>query len=494
LRPYSAASLFAKRPIDFRDWPGKLDLPVHRCSLIISLLLLVSLAGACTVFPPPERAKDPVGLPARYHRTVNGSTSVDAWWRSFGSQELNRLMEAALKGNFDLRSAWARLRQARAEAVKARAGLFPALDASLEGSKTRTYADRELISDREAWSLGLAASYELDLWGKLSSENRSEILTAEAAQGDVRTSALSLAGELALAWVDLLAIREEARVLRGQIRTNEDLLRLQVVRFEKGSASALEVTQQRELLASSKSDLPSLKAREQLALNRLALLVGRADPQAVHIEQESLPRPIPLPGAGIPADLLAKRPDVRAAFLRLQASDWEVSAARADRLPRLNLSARAALSSDGFQAAWGDWLTSLSGDLVGPLLDAGLRKAEVERSKAVAEERLAAYAATVLEAVREVQDALANEAGQRERVSRLQEELRAAEQARRQARLRYLKGQSDFLNYLTEQRSVQSLERRLIVARADLVSFRVALYRALGGGWESLQAPRPRAY
>jgi outer membrane protein TolC len=178
------------------------------------------------------------------------------------------------------------------------------------------------------------------------------------------------------------------------------------------------------------------------------------------------------------------RPDVRAAYYRLQSAEWAVSAARADRLPSLSISARTAISSDSFTLAWGDWLTRLGANLTGPVFDAGTRRAEVARTQAVVDERLAEYAAIVLKAIKEVQDSLANIAGQKKRIARMEQELRAAEQARDQARLRYIKGQSDYLNFITQQRSVQSLERNLVAARADLLSSQIALYRALGGGTE----------
>ncbi|MFW6325811.1 MAG: TolC family protein, partial [Desulfovermiculus sp.] len=163
-------------------------------------------------------------------------------------------------------------------------------------------------------------------------------------------------------------------------------------------------------------------------------------------------------------------------------SDWEVSVARADRLPSLSLSARSGLSSDSFTLAWGDWLTRLGANLSAPVFDAGSRQAEVDRAQAMAEERLAEYAATVLEAIKEVQDALANISGQQDQISMVNDELKAARQARNQASLRYLKGQNDYLNFITQERNVQDLQRNIVAARADLLSYQVALYRALGTG------------
>ncbi|MBS3779694.1 MAG: TolC family protein [Desulfovermiculus sp.] len=290
-----------------------------------------------------------------------------------------------------------------------------------------------------------------------------------------------MTGEVVGTWVELLAARQEMQIVQEQIHINEKLLKLQTTRFENGMASALDLTQQQELLANSRSALPPLQARERLSLNKLAFLLGQADTQTLSLQEQDLPRPVPEPEIGVPADLLMSRPDVRAAYYRLVSADWGVSVARADRLPSLSLSARTAISSDDFSLAWGDWLTRLGTNLSAPLFDAGSRKAEMERTRAVVEERLAEYASAVLEAIKEVQDALANISGQKDRVAGLEDELRAAKQARDQARLRYLKGQSDFLNFVTQQRSVQGLQRNLVAARTDLLSFQIALYRALGG-------------
>lgn len=450
----------------------------------VVFLFFILLFSGCAFFSPDERELDPVGLPSTYNSIQNGTGKLDGWWRAFKSQELNHLVDTALDENFDIQVAWARLKQAQTEVVKSRAGLFPELDIGLEGSRTRTYADQDLISDSKSSSLQLAASYESDLWSKISSRHRANRLSARAAFEDMHTAKISLVGEVVSTWIDFVALRQEVEVLRKQIQLNNNLFQLQIKRFEKGMATALEVTQQKELLASSRSALPSLQARKRLALHELAFLLGRADPQSICIQQKHLPKPIPRPKTGIPVDLLAKRPDVRAAFLRLRSSDWEVSVAKANRLPSLSISAQMAFSSDNFQLAWGDWLTRLGANLTAPLFDAGYLQAEVHRTEAIVDEHLANYALTILEAVKEVRDALANEVAQKEKLSRLKEELDAAKQAREQARIRYLKGQSDYLNFLTQQRSVQSLERDLIAARADWLSYRVALYRALGAGWE----------
>lgn len=444
--------------------------------------LAIALISGCTALSPPQRSLQPIELPAGYALNMNGTAPIQTWWEALNSPELNRLVDKAFEDNLDIRSSWARLRQARAAAVKSRTGFFPAVDTGLEASRARTYRDYDLLTDTRSSSLDLAASFELDLWGRISSGYRADQLSARAAHEDIRAAAISLTGEVVNTWVELLAARQEMQVVQDQIRTNEKLLKIQTTRFENGMASALDITQQQELLANSRSALPPLQARERVALNKLTFLLGQSDVQSISIRQRELPQPVPQPKTGIPADLLMSRPDVRAAYYRLRSADFEVSVARADRLPSLSLSARSAISSDDFSLAWGDWLTRLGTNFSAPLFDAGARKAEVERTRAVVDERLAGYTATVLEAIREVQDALANISGQKDRIAGLEDELRAAQQARDQARLRYLKGQSDYLNFVTQQRSVQTLQRNLVAARADLLTFQVALYRALGGG------------
>jgi outer membrane protein TolC len=201
---------------------------------------------------------------------------------------------------------------------------------------------------------------------------------------------------------------------------------------------------------------------------------------------------LPLPVAGLPADLLAKRPDVRAAGLRLKGADWSVAAAKADRLPSLTLSAEAALSSANLGLLLNNWLATLAAAITGPVFDGGYRKAEVERTRARAEQMLAEYGQVVLEAIQEVEDGLANEFHQREYLDRLSEELAAARQAQVQAQLHYVKGATDYLSVLTETLSAQALERTLVREKADLVKYRVALHRVLGGGWtHSLEQPAP---
>jgi len=465
-----------------------------------TLVLLLCLLAACQPFAPDPRLGRPLPLPDGYdvsdHQAAQEplDKAIGLWWRAFGSPELDALVQEALADSFSLRTARARLAQALATADKTGATLWPTMDINGSATGNRSYSqtttDADFVySDSERWKLGLAAGYELDLWGKLTAERQAAAKDALAARQDLEAAAMTLAAEVAENWVNLLATREAVGILEKQIEINEQQLRLHKLRFANGLASALDVSQQREVLARTRADMPLLLADEQLYANAVAYLMGRADAHGIEASGDGLPELPPLPETGLPARLLASRPDVRAARLRLEAADWDVAVARADRLPALNISAEAAYSSVTIGILFDNWVQQLAASLFLPVIDGGRRAAEVDRQRAVVEQRLAEYADTVATAVREVQDALVREDRQREYIRLLEQELEAADQARAQARLRYLQGQSDYLPLLTEVLNVQKLQLTLVRERAKRIVYRISLHRALGGGWTAELGP-----
>ncbi len=458
----------------------------HR--LILSCAVIVSLA-ACQPFAPDPRKGTPLPLPGAYSiDTEQEEVLPDAWWKTFGSEELDHLVSGALTHNFSVRKAWARMRQAQAAVSIAGASLYPQVNAQGSTTGNRSYSQTStdadyVYADSEAWKLGVAASYELDLWGRIAAERSAAVKDAFASRQDLESAAMTVAAEVATAWVNILATRAERRIMEEQVSLNEKQLDLQKLRFANGLASALDVSQQQEVVAGSKAELPLLDSTEQVYMNSLAYLVGRSSASGLEIADHALPEPIPLPRTGIPSQLLTKRPDVRAELLRLESSDWDVAAARADRLPSFSLSAEAAYSSVTVGILFDNWIQKLAASFVAPLIDGGTRRAEVERQRAIVEEQLVAYQDTLAGAVQEVENALVQEKQQRAYIMSLEEELEAARQARMQARLRYLQGQSDYLTLITEILSVQKIERSLVVQRAKLLNYRITLHRALGGNW-----------
>ena len=465
---------------------------MKRAALII--LACGLMLPACSPFAPQKRNMVPDELPAKYSLySDDGPEDSGRWWERFGSPELTALVEQGLGGSFNLREAWARLKQSDAQLTQVRSGLFPTLRAEAEAAhvKQGQKLDRggSVYTSMDSVSVGLAASWELDLWGRVRAEQTTQQLAVQAGRADLEAAAMSVAGSVAEVWVDLLATRESLRVLETQLRTYNTLLDLQVLRFENSLATALDVLQQKEVVARVAAQVPPLKARERVLLNALAILLGRAPGAAPNVNQKELPDLVPLPRTGLPADLLAMRPDVRAAGLRLKSTDWEVTAAKADRLPTLTLTGRAEYTGENLSRLLDNWLANLVAGLVGPIIDAGRRQAEVDRAMAEVEERLAAYERTVYTAVQEVEDSLINERTQVEHLRLLGEELSAARRAYDEARRRYGNGLDNFIPMLTEMLNVQSLEREIVSARATLVKYRIALYRALGGDWTAQLTP-----
>ncbi|MBW1799789.1 MAG: efflux transporter outer membrane subunit [Deltaproteobacteria bacterium] len=458
------------------------------------------IGASCSPYAPGTR-KSPEGrLPKTFSLYKEEGTPPQRWWEAFGDTELNAMVEEALSDNFTLQEAWARLRQANARVIQKKSSLYPELDftpgysmkrqkttndTSQVGTSSRTGTPIDPVTREttESFTLGIGSSYELDLWGKIRSETEAERLTATATREDLNAAAMTVAAEVTQRWVNIISQRMQKQLLEKQLQTNNTYLELVELRFRKAMVSALDVYQQRQVVERVKADIPLVESQEQLRLHELALLMGKPPRAWPRISRDALPFPAEVPAIGLPADLLANRPDVRAAGLRLRAADWQVAAARANRLPSLRLSGQASYGADKIHLLFDNWLLSLAANLVAPLFDGKRRVAEVDRTKAVVDERLLAYRRVVLTAIKEVEDALIKEAKQREHIEALKQQIETARKALSEAGERYLKGLNTYLPVLTQILSVQNLERDLIRRQAELIIDRVSLFRALGGTW-----------
>ncbi len=453
---------------------------------IIRVLLLFLLFSSCSFFDPLVRNKPEGEMPGTYSIGSAQGERANKWWKTFDDPELDQLIQQALSENFSLKEAWARLRQAQALALKSGADLYPDLNLNAETSqgRQRTKGDSGTSSGSvENYALGLASTYELDLWGRIRSEREAARLSASASLEDVRTAAMTLAASVAQRWAGIISRRMQKQLLEKQLQTDRIYLELVELRFRKGMVSALDVYQQKQIVEGIRSQIPLMEEQEQLLLHELALLVGKTANYPVQISRLSLPFPEKVPAAGLPADLLSMRPDIRAAGLRLQSADWDTAAAKADRLPALRLSATARYAADELDMIFDNWLLSLAGNLSAPIFDGQRRKAEVERTLAAADEKLWAYRNTVYTAFKEVEDALVSEEKRRLHIRALELQMDAARRAFEQAGERYRRGLSDYLPVLTQIVSVQNLERNLIERQTELLLDRISLYRALGGSW-----------
>jgi NodT family efflux transporter outer membrane factor (OMF) lipoprotein len=451
------------------------------------LLAAAALLASCT--PKAVRVGSPAEVPEAF--SASGETAMpEEWWTAMDDATLDALVAESLRDNFSIRQAWDRLDQARALAEQAGAPLLPSVDGTAGAARTGVRAEPRPRTYTTEYSLGLVASYEVDLWGRVRSTADAARLDAYASAADLQTAAITLAARIADTWYRLVEASGQLRLLNEQVATNEKYLDLIQVRFGQGLVQASDVLQQKQLVEETRGQRVRVEAAIEVLRHQLAVLLGRP-PRALDAEvPEALPPLPPLPDTGLPAALVRRRPDVRAAEWRVQAADRRVAAAVADQFPRLSLTAGAETSAEGLRDLFDNWMANVAANVVAPLFDANRRGAEVERTRAVVSERLNAYGATVLVSFQEVEDALVQEAKQARFVESLAEQLTLAREATERVRDIYSTTGQDFLRYLTTLLGYQQLQRTYLTAQRDLVLFRIDLYQALAGGWRLPRPPR----
>jgi NodT family efflux transporter outer membrane factor (OMF) lipoprotein len=446
----------------------------------LAVLVAAAMLTACAHFGRDRDFIALVEVPEAFSLYGDVDTGLGAWWTQFQSESLNALVEEALSSGFTVQEAWYRLEQAQAAAVRSGADLYPDLRAT--GGARRTESQDSGAAGGDFYALGLASTYELDLWGRVRSVSRAGARDLEASREDYRTAAISLSGRVAETWLGLVAQREQLRLLKSQLQTSNEVLELLRLRFRNGLSGAVDVYQQDQVVAEVASAIPLVRAQEKALNMELAVLVGRP-PAGLETGDTALPEATPLPRTGVPSDLLAQRPDIRAAGARLLAADDRVAAARAARLPAIRLTADIGYEATETATLFDNWIANLAGNLAAPLFDAGRRRAEVRQAEALADERLVAYRRTVYEALREVETALVREEEQRAHVEGVRRQLEVARRTLKESSNRYRNGVTDYLPVLTQLLVTQRLERNLIVQQAEQYRYRVALCRALGGSW-----------
>ncbi|GAB4203219.1 MAG: hypothetical protein OHK0013_17180 [Sandaracinaceae bacterium] len=348
--------------------------------------------------------------------------------------------------------------------------------------------------ENPSYGISLPVSYEIDLWDRIGSQTRAAAFDAIAARDDVEALAMTVAANVVEAWLNVVYQRELRATIEAQLETSAAYLALVEARFAEGLAAAPDVFQQRAQLESLRAQLASTEAQEAVAEAQIAVLLGRM-PGARNVPEtrRNLPEPPPFPALGVPSDLLLRRPDVRAARLRVESADQRVAAAIADRFPRFNLSGALGFSSPDLGTLFESFVFNLLAQIVGPIFDGERREAVVQQSHAVVWERTEQLAQTMLTAAQEVETALVQERQQRAQIEVLEARYEAAHAALESSRERYASGLLDgYLQVLTALSAEQQAQQALLQARRQLLSHRVQLHRALGGDWSTeLQAPEP---
>ncbi len=460
--------------------------------LLLIIGVIFGCACSCSIYQPAPLNSPEGKIPGTFSQHSDNSPSRQCFWKELNEPELNSLIDEAFSGNFTLKQAWARLKQARASAVIAGANLYPSLTFSADGSRARQRTDTGRAADSKTasnYSLALASSYELDLWGRVRAGEQSASLEFEATREDLSTAAMTLAAEVTEHWANIISKKMQKILLEKQLKTSLTYLELVELRYRNSMASALAVYQQTQVVEKVRAQIPLVESQEQAFLYELALLIGKPPGTVLQINRETIPDLPGIPGTGLPANLLSARPDIRAARKRLQAAGWQVSAAQADRLPAISLNASGAFGAGKMDLLFDNWLLSLAANLTAPLFDGDRREAEVDRTRAIVDEVLAAYRKTVYTAIKEVENALVGEKNLAIHIKALERETTAARRALEEARERYLKGIDSYLAVLTQLLTLQQLEQDMIERKTERFIQRIRLYRALGGTWTKNLAP-----
>ena len=423
----------------------------------------------------------PVDPPASFSET--GTQDVpERWWTVFENEQLNALVDTALTSNFDVRIVWERLQAAQAVVDRESAALFPDLEGSVQGGIS---SSQSAFQGAENIQLGLSSVYEVDLWGRIRSRIEAEQYRAEATFADYQTAAISLSAEIVRTWYQLAEAQNQLELIEGQIETNLEMLELLENRFAAGQIRSVDILRQRQLVEATREQRSYAVSRIQVLEHQVAVLLGRPPQEGIEPMPELLPAPPPLPETGVPMELVRRRPDVQSAFYLLRAADRDLAAAISNQYPGLTLSASASAAANSAASLFQDWILSFGGDLIAPIFYGGELRAEVDRNEAVKQQRLYAYGQTVLIAFQEVENALIREETQRESIQNIEEQVNLAEQAYEQLQVQYFNGTTDYLGVLTALDEVQQLRRDLLTAELTLLEYRIALYRALAGSFET---------
>ena len=447
-------------------------------------VLLSGCAGGAAVQPPRD-----VPAAFQYGSLHGGSWPAQDWYRGFGSQELNGFVELAVSNNGDLAAARERVLQADARARQAGAALLPSVDGNANGNFLAGHSQQGSGHELD-WSAMLSASYEVDFWGKNRATAHAAALQAAASRAERDTVALTMLGGVADEYFQVLALRERITIAQSNRDNAQKVLEVVQARFDAGVASPVELAAQKAALDTAQIALSDLQQSEVEARAALALLLGRM-PENFEIAGRSLdPLTEPAVAAGLPAELLTRRPDVVMAEANLRAANANLAAARAAMLPSLTLTAGAGVQNPALPAtvltiAGAGPSLALAADLTQPIFNHGRLRAQRDESAARERELLAAYRTAVIAALVDVEKALS--ALQHLDAERDFESgsLAESERAFEGARLRYQKGSGDFLTLLESQRALFAARDQFTQYRLARLQGLIALCKALGGGWGS---------
>jgi len=421
----------------------------------------------------------------------------DTWWNDFNSNELSELVDTALTNNYDLRIAVSRLEQAERQAMIVDANRYPTLNA-FAGAENKgpalgpgTASSLDNYTNRRIYQFGFRASYEVDVWGKLGYQSQSALALARANIHNRQTVALTLVSDVTTTYFQLVSLIERVNIAQKNLRLAQGVARAISKRVDIGEASIIELQQQQVTIALIESAIANLQLQRERAANRLAVLVGKP-PNSIKIEATSLKGTnLPQINAGLPSELLCRRPDIRRVEEQLISAEEDVKAARSNLLPSFSLTGEYGQGSFKLSELLSPYslLYSIAGNIVGTVFDADKKENQLLLAKAKNKELLESYANTVLSSLRDVEDSLSGIRLTGAQRKALGDALNRNNRLLELSRMVYEKGALDFVGLQQIQRDVFNAQDSEANARFEQIRATVDLYKAIGGGTNPSEDP-----
>ena len=454
-----------------------------------SIFALSVLLCACTVTPDYIAPK--TDLPTHWQNSTNAQALdkkiLATWWTTFNDAQLSELISKSLSGNLDLKNALARINEARARRGIAKADFYPKINSS--GLVGETY-NGNTDSRNPRYGLGLDASWEIDLFGRIARSVESTQATLEATEANYQDVLVSLAAEIALNYIEMRTAQVQYQVAEQNINAQTEIYQLALWRWQAGLANKLDAEQALSSVEQLTAQLPSLKTKIAQHQHQIAVLLG-VTPASLNNElnnAKTIPSSSLKIAIGVPADVLRQRPDIKKAERELAAQTAQIGVATAEKYPKLTLSGTIGLeaikASNLFTTA--GLIDSLLGKLTFPIFNAGQIQSNIDVQNAKQQQALANYQATVLNALKDVENALVGIAQEQQRLQELEQASKTAERAMNLAKTQYQSGLTEFLNVQQTQRTLLSLQEQYAGSQGQLSLYIISLYKALGGGWKSL--------
>lgn len=469
--------------------------------------IAATFCAACASGPNYQRPDAPLATNwqqyPEFHVAAPADTlKKDGWWQIFSDAKLDQLSQQALQNNQNLKTAAARLEQARAQASVVSANLFPQVGLQAGATRAKTSADRPLAAYgsvnqstvQDSYQFGFAASYELDMFGRIQRSIESAKASAEQAASDYENARLVMLAELAADYFNLRELDAEISVVREGVASQQKAYDLIKARHDLGAASGLDLAQQQAVLDTNRTQLELLQTQRSQFEHAIATLVGTPAPDFALAQQE-FNNVVPAIPIGIPADLLQRRPDIASAERAVQVANANIGVARAAYFPTLIMQTNGGWNSNTFSQLFNapSILWSLGANVAQTVFDGGKTNANVRFAEAAYSATVSGYRQSVLVAMQEVQDGVSGLSVLERAAQQANASVASAQRVLNLANDRYSGGLDNYLTVITAQQTLLANQRLATQIHGRQLITSIALIKALGGGWQMGTGGQPVA-